>query len=284
MGGMRMNDEVQEALDGALQAAIDLGHDYIGTEHLLLGLLANDPALVGGQRGVRKAREHVERLVGRGTVSRRRRTKARPYTDKAKKGLEVAMAEARDRGVDTVEPEDLLVGITRGGKGLAAAVLREMRVEAPGQAPVESRSAGVDALELFVLDDASEFPYYEQLAKLVRSLIAEGSLGPGDRLPSVRALADYLDVAPGTVARAYGALEQEGVLETAGRRGTRVAFPSPGNRRDSRERRRELTGLLRPVVVAAFHLGATSEDLFEALRAAVQGVFDGPASGDLSAT
>ena len=62
----------------------------------------------------------------------------------------------------------------------------------------------------------------EQLADQIRS----GALTPGTRLPSVRQLAGDLDVAAGTVARAYTELESSGLITTS-RAGTRVAYTEP---------------------------------------------------------
>ncbi|GAA2574609.1 GntR family transcriptional regulator [Microbacterium binotii] len=67
-------------------------------------------------------------------------------------------------------------------------------------------------------------PPYAQLRSQVVSAISAGSLAPGAKLPTVRALADELGVAPGTVARAYKELEADGVIETRGRAGTFVSF------------------------------------------------------------
>jgi len=66
-------------------------------------------------------------------------------------------------------------------------------------------------------------PEYAQIAEQVRLAIARGLLQPGDRLEAVRELAARLGVNPSTVARAYRELEQAGVIETHGRRGTLVA-------------------------------------------------------------
>jgi molybdate-binding protein/DNA-binding transcriptional regulator YhcF (GntR family) len=66
-------------------------------------------------------------------------------------------------------------------------------------------------------------PEYAQIAEQVRLAVARGMLQPGQRLESVRELAARLGVNPSTVARAYRELEQEGVIETHGRRGTLVA-------------------------------------------------------------
>ncbi|SDS01230.1 GntR family transcriptional regulator [Friedmanniella luteola] len=73
------------------------------------------------------------------------------------------------------------------------------------------------------LDPASALPVAEQIQVQVVDLVTSGVLPPGRRLPPVRTLAATLGVAPGTVAKAYRGLEQEGFVETAGRNGTVVA-------------------------------------------------------------
>ncbi|WP_193312820.1 GntR family transcriptional regulator [Georgenia subflava] len=73
------------------------------------------------------------------------------------------------------------------------------------------------------LDPASSVPPYEQLRTQITEQVAGGKLGAGDRLPTVRRLADDLGIAPNTVARAYRELEQDGLLDGRGRAGTFVA-------------------------------------------------------------
>lgn len=70
-------------------------------------------------------------------------------------------------------------------------------------------------------------PPYRQLVDGVRRQIERGTLLPGDRIPPVRTLAEELDLAPNTVARAYRALEDEGWLDGRGRAGTFVADRLP---------------------------------------------------------
>ncbi|MBT2533791.1 GntR family transcriptional regulator [Arthrobacter sp. ISL-48] len=69
---------------------------------------------------------------------------------------------------------------------------------------------------------ASTVPLFEQLRLHLIKLADSGALPPGTRLPAVRALAERLDVAPHTVARAYKELEAAGVVATRGRKGTLV--------------------------------------------------------------
>ncbi|EWS79838.1 GntR family transcriptional regulator [Brachybacterium phenoliresistens] len=74
-----------------------------------------------------------------------------------------------------------------------------------------------------VVDLEDPTPPYEQIRRAVIAQIDRGTIGTGDRLPSIRTLARDLGLAPGTVARAYKELEAEGVIETRRGGGTRVA-------------------------------------------------------------
>ncbi len=125
---------------------------------------------------------------------------------------------------------------------------------------------------LVTLDDGSDRSIYERIVGQIQERVAVGALEPGDRLPTVRRMADRLDIAPGTVARAYGELERLGLVVTEGARGTRVAERARSSVPD-RERADTLAGLLRPVAVAAFHLGASAGELRAALNEAVGDIF-----------
>jgi DNA-binding transcriptional regulator YhcF (GntR family) len=78
-------------------------------------------------------------------------------------------------------------------------------------------------MEVYPLDAVSDVPPYEQLRVQIASRAASGELPAGTRLPTVRALAAELHLAVNTVAKAYRALETDGVVATEGRRGTFVA-------------------------------------------------------------
>ncbi|GAA4418252.1 GntR family transcriptional regulator [Georgenia halophila] len=76
------------------------------------------------------------------------------------------------------------------------------------------------ALQIGLTDGASPA---EQIRDQIRGLVATDRIAAGDRLPSVRQLAKDLGIAPGTVAKAYRSLEQEGLLQTRVGGGTRVS-------------------------------------------------------------
>ena len=73
------------------------------------------------------------------------------------------------------------------------------------------------------IDPLSGEPPFEQVRRQVAEGAASGSFPAGHRLPTVRALATAHDLAVNTVAKAYRALEADGVVETRGRAGTFVA-------------------------------------------------------------
>ena len=76
---------------------------------------------------------------------------------------------------------------------------------------------------LFQLDFSSERPIYQQIRDQIVLGIAQGSLSPGEKLPTVRALADEAGVNMMTVSKAYQLLKQEGYITTDRRSGTVVS-------------------------------------------------------------
>jgi len=73
---------------------------------------------------------------------------------------------------------------------------------------------------MITLDPTSGTPPYEQIRQQITGHVESGELQPGDRLPTVRRLAQDLLIAANTVARAYRELEHTGVIETRGRAGS----------------------------------------------------------------
>lgn len=167
---------------------------------------------------------------------------------------------------------DLLAGLLGEERGIAGVVLREagLTPDALGLPTVAGK--GVRAELEVIIVDASDRSIYEQIVEQIQEHVAVGRLEPGERLPTVRRLADSLDIAPGTVARAYGELERLGLVVMRGARGTRVAGRDRSTVPD-RQRSRTLAGLLRPVAVAAFHLGGTADELRAALEEAMADIF-----------
>ena len=75
---------------------------------------------------------------------------------------------------------------------------------------------------MITVDGGSPVPPFEQIREQLGDLIRSGALGSGKRLPSIRQLAGDLQLATGTVARAYSELETAGLIETSRATGTKV--------------------------------------------------------------
>ncbi len=113
------------------------------------------------------------------------------------------------------------------------------------------------------IDRTSRSPVSAQLKAALRRLIDLGAVEPGDRLPTVRALADRLLLAPNTVARAYRELEREAYLVGRGRAGTFVAPDPPRAPREP-----DLDDLAAAYLARARAVGADAVEAADAVRRA----------------
>jgi len=116
------------------------------------------------------------------------------------------------------------------------------------------------------IDDPA--PAYIQLERRVRLAIADGTLQPGDRLPSVRQLAGKLGLAPNTVGRAYAELAREGVIVAKAGGGSEVAPRESLDRSAlARSRQDRLRMLARQAAVRGLALGFEPNEIIGAVGA-----------------
>lgn len=109
-----------------------------------------------------------------------------------------------------------------------------------------------------------EISPYQQIEEQIRGLIQSGDLAPGTLLPTVRQLADDLNVAPNTVARAYADLQNEGWLISEGRRGTHVTSTLPDV--DRHKRRQTLRSSIEQFVSTLIGRGYSRAEIEAELR------------------
>ena len=114
------------------------------------------------------------------------------------------------------------------------------------------------------IDLKSGVPIYRQIIDQVKSAIATGTLGPGDRLPTVRQLSVDLSVNPNTVSRAYNELELTGLVETHMGSGTFIGHKRV--ERDELEHRRILDQICQEFLSRASSHGFNLEDILDNLR------------------
>jgi len=127
----RFTERAQRVILIAQEEAKRLNHDYVGTEHLLLGLIAlgeGVAAQVLANLGVdlRRVRAEVEKIVGTGDNILL--LGEIPFTPQAKKVLELAVEEAQNLGHNYVGTEHILLGLIRQEEGVAARVLENLGV------------------------------------------------------------------------------------------------------------------------------------------------------------
>ena len=129
MRGYNFTERVRKVLAMAREEAVRLNHEYVGTEHILLGLVREGGGVAAAvlqtlQIDLEDVRENVERQVKKGI-----RADVRPdlpYTTRAKKVLELAMDEAGMLNHEYVGTEHLLLGLMREERGIAAHVLSSL--------------------------------------------------------------------------------------------------------------------------------------------------------------
>lgn len=146
-----LTPKAQQVMVSAEEEARRLGHQVVGTEHLLLGLLREGeghPARVFQQLGIspEKISSGIEGIVGKGDTP----AEVRGFSSRVKKVLELALQEARSQNVPAIDTDHLFIGLIKEGTGVAAKVLESLGVslervrEIMGQSPKggQNRPAG----------------------------------------------------------------------------------------------------------------------------------------------
>ena len=122
-------DRSRKVMDLAHEAALRLKHEYIGTEHILLGLVkeGTGPAVAKFKNlnvKLIKIRFEIEKLIRSGPTKVTQ--KKLPHTSRAQKVLEYATQEAGEQQHDFVYTDDIVIGLLREKDGLAANVLNKI--------------------------------------------------------------------------------------------------------------------------------------------------------------
>ncbi len=128
----RFTERARQVVVLAQEEARALRHDYIGTEHILLGLLREEEGLAARvlaslEVTVERVRSQLVRIVGRGEEVTSGQL---PFTPRAKKVLELALREALSLGHNYIGTEHILLGLVRENEGVAARVLLDFGADA----------------------------------------------------------------------------------------------------------------------------------------------------------
>jgi ATP-dependent Clp protease ATP-binding subunit ClpC len=189
----RFTDRARKVMALANQEAQRFNHEYIGTEHILLGLVKEGSGvgatvLKNLDVDIKKLRLEVEKLVKSGpdmvTMGKL------PHTPRAKKVIEFAIEEARSLNHNYVGTEHLLLGLLRESEGIAAQVMMNLglRLEDVRQEVLNLLGAGVEPPEANGLDmkmgpsvagkPKSKTPALDSFGRDLTQLAADGELDP----------------------------------------------------------------------------------------------------------
>jgi GntR family transcriptional regulator len=116
----------------------------------------------------------------------------------------------------------------------------------------------------FQVSTASGIPIYRQLIDQIRAQIAGGRIASGEFLPSVRQLAEELEVNPMTVSKAYSLLERDGLVELV--RGQGMIVKASSNGVGQKTRKQVLLPLLKQVAHTAQQLNLSPQDVLSQLK------------------
>jgi len=178
----RFSDSARRVVVLAQEEARKLNHNYIGTEHLLLGLIQEGEgiaarALEAVQVNLDTVRSQVVEIIGRGSTPPSGHI---PFTPRAKKVLELSLREALQLGHNYIGTEHIMLGLIREGEGVAAKVLVKLGVDLErlrnqvlktlsGSSPAAGEIGGAEAQGTLMLD---------QFGRNLTELAAQNKLDP----------------------------------------------------------------------------------------------------------
>ena len=148
MNGYNFTERVRKVLAMAREEAARLHHEYVGTEHILLGLIREGEGVAAAvlqnlSVDLEEIQQKIEDTVKKGKAAAATGPDL-PYTSRAKKVLELAMSEARDLTHNYVGTEHLLLGLLREEKGIAAQVLTDAGINLDAARAETLRLLGTD--------------------------------------------------------------------------------------------------------------------------------------------
>ena len=150
MNGYNFTERVRKVLSMAREEAARLRHEYVGTEHILLGLIREGEGVAAAvlqnlSVDLEEIQQRIEETVKQGKASQATGPDL-PYTSRAKKVLELAMSEARELGHSYVGTEHLLIALLEPEAGGASRLLRDAGLTADGVNAAITRIVGTPGI------------------------------------------------------------------------------------------------------------------------------------------
>ncbi len=179
----RFTERAQKVLVLAQDEAKRFGHSFVGTEHILLGLVREGEGIAAKvllSLGVEldSVRSEVEKLIGKG--DQRPVAQGVNYTPRAKKVIELAIEEGQNLGHNYVGTEHLLLGLIREGEGIAAQVLNNMGadLQRARKSVLDLLGSSDEPLPAESGKATPQTPTVDQFGRELTRLAREGKLDP----------------------------------------------------------------------------------------------------------
>lgn len=180
----RFTEKAIKVIMLAQEEARRLGHNFVGTEQILLGLVGEGTGIAAQvlksmNVNLKDARVEVEKIIGRGSGFVAVEI---PFTPRAKRVLELSLEEARQLGHNYIGTEHLLMGLVREGEGVAARVLENLAVDVSSiraeviQMLGENAEANVSGSN--TTQTRSKTPTLEEFGSNLTQMAIEGGLDP----------------------------------------------------------------------------------------------------------
>lgn len=176
----RFTDRAQKVIVLSQEEARRLGHNVVGTEHMLLGLIAEGEgvaakALLALGINIDKVRAEVEKIIGKGEAPTQGQI---GFTPRSKRVLELAFDEARQLGHTYIGTEHILLGLIREGEGVAAQVLKNLGAELDEMRKQVIELLGGPEVQGTKAPRKSKTPTLEQFGRDLTEMAQEGKLDP----------------------------------------------------------------------------------------------------------
>lgn len=176
--------KANDALNGAITAAENLGHTYVGSEHILLGLLSESGGMAYAALSARKATYKEVEAIIKSSIGIGSPTVLSPndFTPRAKNIIDTAILQGRSMGHSYIGTEHILMGIIREGTGAATEILSSMGIQpqdllsditnALGSSPNNSKHTKGESKE------KSDTPTLSQYGRDLTSYANQGRIDP----------------------------------------------------------------------------------------------------------
>ncbi len=183
-------EKANNALNLAIESAQQLGHTYIGTEHIVLGLLKEGTgvaASVLGARGITAA-QYQEKIVETESSGDYSRLTPEDFTPRAKKAMEMSVAEAAVMQMGYVGTEHILIAVLRDESSVAVRLIAALGgrpdelfadiAKAIGMTPAQTANDGVRGSKTAAAKGGGKTPTLDQFGRDLTKMATEGKLDP----------------------------------------------------------------------------------------------------------